>query len=127
MLLNTREGTIVTGPLVNLPVATIGAANAVVVFSIPVLVGQLIGTKSAKIRRVNLYNNVAGNTQVVIGIGVPCVALLPALDSMNGLFDAYGPETELIEVEAFANITAYPVALAAATSIDIMLELLILG
>jgi len=127
MLLNTREGTIVTGPLVNLPVATIGAANAVVVFSIPVLAGQLIGTKSAKIRRVNLYNNAAGNTQVVIGIGVPCVALLPALDSMNGLFDAYGPETGLIEVEAFANITAYPVALAAGTSIDIRLELLILG
>ena len=125
MLLNTREGTVVTGPLVNL--VAIGAAAAVVVFSIPVLAGQLIGTKSAKIRRVNLYNNAAGNTQVVIGIGVPCVALLPALDSMNGLFDAYGPETGLIEVEAFANITAYPVALAAGTSIDIRLELLILG
>ena len=127
MLLNTREGTIVTGPLVNLPVATIGAANAVVVFSIPVLAGQLIGTKSAKIRRVILYNNAAGNTQVVIGIGVPCVPFMPALDSMNTLFDAYGPETGLIAVEAFANITAYPVALAAATSIDIRLELLILG
>ena len=125
MLLNTREGTIISGPLVNL--AAIGAAAAVVVFTIPVLAGQLVGTKSAKIRRVNLYNNVAGNTQVLIGIGVPCVPFLPALDSMNGLFDAYGPETGLLEVEAFANITAYPVALAGGASIDIMLELLILG
>lgn len=127
MLLNTKEGTIITGPLVNLPVASIGAANAVVVFTIPILAGQLIGAKSAKIRKVNLHNNAAGNTQVVIGIGVPCVALLPALDSMNNLSDEYGPESDLIEVEAFANITAYPVALAAGTSIDIRLELLILG
>jgi hypothetical protein len=126
MLLNTKEGTIVTGPLVNLPVASIGAANARVVFTIPILAGQLIGAKSAKIRKVNLYNNIAGNTQIVIGIGVPCVALLPALNSMNGLFDTYGPD-DLIEVEAFANITAYPVALAAGTSVDIQLELLICG
>lgn len=127
MLLNTKEGTIITGPLINLPVASVGAANALVVFTIPILAGQLIGVKSAKIRRVNLYNNAAGNTQVVIGIGIPCVALLPALNSLNGLFDSYGPETDLIEVEAFANITAYPVALAAGTSIDIRLELIILG
>jgi hypothetical protein len=126
MLLNTQEGTIITGPLVNLPVASIGAANAVVIFSIPVLAGQLIGTKSAKIRKVNLYNNIAGNTQVVIGIGLPCVALLPALESMNGLFDTYGPD-DLVEVEFFANITAYPVALLAGTSLDIQLELLVCG
>ena len=125
MLLNTREGTIISGPLVNL--VAIGAAAAVVVFTIPVLAGQLIGVKSVKIRRVNLYNNIAGNTQVLIGIGVPCVPILPALDSMNGLGDAYGPETGLLEVEAFANVTAYPVALAGGTSIDIMLELVILG
>jgi hypothetical protein len=122
----TKEGTIITGPLVNLPVASIGAANAVVVFTIPILAGQLIGTKSAKIRKVNLYNNIAGNTQVVIGIGVPCVALLPALQSMNGLFDSYGPD-DLNEVEFFANIMAYPVALAAGTSVDIQLELLVCG
>jgi hypothetical protein len=122
----TKEGTIITGPLVNLPVASIGPANARVVFTIPILAGQLIGTKSAKIRKVNLYNNIAGNTQVVVGIGVPCVALLPALQSMNGLFDTYGPD-DLIEVEAFANITAYPVALAAGTSIDIQIEVLLIG
>jgi hypothetical protein len=120
-----KDEIIVTGPLVNLPVASIGAANAVVIFTIPV--GQLVGTKSVKIRKVNLYNNAAGNQQVVIGTGVPCVALLPALDSRNGLFDSYGPDTDLIEVEAFANITAYPVALLAGTSIDIQLEVVIVG
>ena len=126
-MLFTKEGTIITGPLVNMTVA--GAANAVVVFTIPVLAGQLIGVKSAKIRKVSLYNNVAGNTQVLIGTGVGggFAALIPALDSMNGLSDLYGPETDLIEVETFANITAYPVALAAGTSIDLRLELVILG
>jgi len=121
-----KEGTIITSPIVNLPVATIGAANAVVIFTIPILAGQLIGTKSAKIRKVNLYNNAAGNTQVVIGTGVPCVALLPALYSANGLFDTYGPD-DLIGVEFFADITAYPVALLAGSSVDIQLELLICG
>lgn len=125
MLLNTQEGIIITGPLVRMTVAGVG--NAVVIFTIPVLAGQLVGVKSAKIRRVNLFNNAAGNTQVLIGNGIPCVPFLPALDSLNSLFDSYGPETDLIEVESFFNITAYPVALAAGTSIDIRLQLVILG
>jgi hypothetical protein len=125
MLLDTREGIIVNSAVVNLPLAL--AANAVLVYTIPVLVGQLVGLKSVKIRRVNLYNNAAGNTQVVIGNGIPCVAIMPALDSMNGLSDQYGPETDLISVETFANITAYPTALAGAGTIDIQLELVIIG
>ena len=125
MLLNTREGIIARGPLVNLAVA--GAANAVVVYTIPILAGQLIGVKSVMIRRVNLYNNIAGTTQVLICNGIPGVAIMTALDSINGLNDPYGPETDLIEVESFANITAYPVALGAGTSIDIQLEVVIIG
>lgn len=130
MGLLVRDEIIIPGPIVNL--AAIGAAAAVVIFTIPVLAGQLVGTKSVKIRRVNLYNNAAGNTQVLVGTGVGGVGagfipLLPALDSMNGLFDSYGPETDLILAEAFANITAYPVALAGAASIDIQLEVIICG
>ena len=127
MLLNTKEGIIIPGPVVNL--AAVGVANAAVVFTIPVLAGQLVGVKSVKIRRVNLYNNAAGNTQVLVGTGVGAtfVALLPALDSMNGLNDPYGPETDLIEAEAFANVTAYPVALAGAGTIDIQLEVVVIG
>jgi hypothetical protein len=123
MLLNTKDGIIITSPIVNM--AGAGAALASLVFSIPVLAGQLIGTKSAIIRKVNLYNRAAGNTQVRIGTGVPCVALLPALNSINNQFDPYGPE-DLVQLEIFANITAYPIALAGGT-IDIQLELLICG
>lgn len=120
-----KDEIIIPGPIVNLAAA--GVANAVVVFTIPA--APIVGTKSVKIRKVNLYNNVAGNTQVLIGTGVGAgfLPLLPALDSINGLNDPYGPETDLVEAEAFVNITAYPVALLAGTSIDIQLEVIICG
>lgn len=116
---------IVPGPVVNMAAAA--AANAVVAFTLPA--GTLVGTKSLKIYRVNLYNNAAGNTQVLVGTGVAgaFAALLPALDSFNGLFSSYGPETDLVEVESFTTITAYPVALVAGTSIDIQLEVIVCG
>lgn len=115
---------IVPVPIVNLALA--GAANAVVIFTIPTV---LVGTKSVKIYRVNLFNNAGGNTQVLVGTGVAgaFAALLPALDSFNNLNDPYGPMTDLIEAEAFANITAYPVALVVAGTIDIQLEVIICG
>lgn len=130
MGLLVEDRIIVPGPIVNL--AAIGAAAAVVIFTIPILAAQLIGTKSVKIRRVNLYNNAAGNTQVLIGTGVGGVGagfipLLPALDSLNGLFASYGTETGLVLAEAFADITAYPVALAGGTSIDVQLEVIVCG
>jgi hypothetical protein len=122
-----QDRIVVPGPIVNFAAA--GVANAAVVFTIPALVGQLVGTKSVKIYRVNLYNNApAGNTQVLIGtgVGVGFAALLPALDSFNGLNDAYGPETDLIEAESFANVTAYVVALAGG-SIDVQVEVIVVG
>lgn len=123
LLVNDRI--IVPGPVVNLAAAA--AANAVVVFTLPA--GALVGTKSLKIHRVNLYNNAAGNTQVLVGNGVggAFAALLPALDTFNGLMSAYGPETDLVEAESFASITAYPVALVAGASIDIQLEVIVCG
>ena len=87
MLLANKEGIVVTGPVVPMNVA--GVANAVVVFTIPILAAQLVGVKSVKILKVHLFNVAAGNTNVVIGIGVPCVALLPGLASMNNLEDIY--------------------------------------
>lgn len=126
MLLNTKEGIVLRGPLVNLAVAAV--ANAVVVYTIPVLAGVLVGVKSAQILKVSLFNNAAGNTQVIIGTGVAgtFVQLLPALPSMNNLEDTYG-EDDLVSVETFLNITAYPVALLAGTSIDIRVEVLVRG
>ncbi len=127
MLLNTKDGIVIPGPVVNLAAA--GAANAAVVFTVPILAGQFIGTKSLQIYRVNLYNNAAGTTQVLIGTVVAgaFAALIPALDSINALNDSYGPNTNLIAAEAFANITAYPVALLAGTSIDIQIEVIVRG
>ena len=120
-----EEGIVVTGPVVNLPTA--GAGGSRVVFTIPVLVGQLVGVKSVKIKKVILFNNAAGNTSVLIGngaagVGIP--VLLPALTSMNGLEDIYD---NLPEVESFANITAWPAALAADGSIDIQLQVIVRG
>lgn len=124
MGLLVQDEIIVPGPIVNL--AAVGAANAVVIYTIPV---GLVGTKSVKIHRVTLYNNAAGNTQILIGNGVggAFAALLPALDSINNLNDPYGPETDLIQAESFANITAYPVALIGVLGIDIQLEVIICG
>ena len=124
MLLANKEGIVVTGPIVNLAAALV--ANAVVIFTIPILANQLIGVKSVKILKVHLFNNAAGNTAVSIGTGVAgaFVALLPAVMSMNGLEDVYD---NLPEVESFANITAWPAALVGVLGIDIQLEVAVIG
>jgi len=130
MLLANKEGIVVTGPVVNLNVAGPGAGGSLVVFTIPVLLGQLVGVKSVKIRKVLLHNNAAGNTTVLIGNGIAGVGipvLLPALDSFNGLTDPYTVDADFPEVESFANITAWAVALVALGTIDIQLEVAIIG
>lgn len=118
------EKIIVPGPIVNLAAA--GAAAAVVIYTIPV---ALLGAKSVKIHAVNIYNNAAGATQILIGNGVggAFAALLPALDTFNGLNSAYGPMTDLLQAESFANITAYPVALVGVLGINIQLQVIIVG
>ena len=125
MLLANREGIKITGPVV--PLIAGGVAGALVVFTLPVLAGQLIGVKSAKILKVHLFNNGAGNTWVLLGTGVAGVGipvLLPAMATMNNLEDIYD---NLPEVESFANITAWAAVLVAPATIDIQLEILICG
>lgn len=124
MLLANKEGIIIPGPVTNLAAA--GVANAAVIFTIPVLAGQLIGTKSAVIRVVHIFNNAAGNTNIVIGTGAGALfaALLPALSTFNNLEDIYD---NIPEAEAFANITAYPAVLLVGGTIDIQLEVAIIG
>ncbi len=124
MLLANKEGIVVTGPVVNLVAAL--AANAVVVFTIPILANQLVGVKSVKILKIQSMNNVAGNTAMSIGTGVAgaFAALMPAVMSMNNLSDTY---EDLDEVEAFADITAFPAALVAAGTIDIQLQVAVFG
>lgn len=124
MLLNTKEGIIVTSPVVNLPLPA--AVNAQLVFTIPLLAGQLVGAKSVKIRKVHLFNNAGGNDSVLIGNGVAGAfgALMPALFSGNNVEDIYDI---LLDVESFANITAFPAALPGGGTIDIMLEVAVCG
>ena len=105
MLLANKEGIVVTGPVVNLIAAGVG--GSLVVFTIPVLAGQIVGVKSVKVLKVHLFNNVAGNTSVLLGTGIAGVGipvLMPAFASMNNLEDIYD---NLPEVESFANITAW--------------------
>ena len=126
MLLANKEGIVVTGPVV--PLVPGGAATSLVVFTIPVLLGQLVGIKSVKIRKVILHNNAAGNTTVLIGngaVGVGVPVLLPALDSLNGLTDSYYADADFPEVESFANIVAWTPAVAG--TIDIQLEVAVIG
>jgi len=129
MLLNTREGTVVSGGVIQLVAG--GAAGALVVFTTPVLAGQLIGVKSVKVRKVMLRNNAAGNTTVFLGTGGAAVgipAILPAFDSMNGLTDSYVVDADFPEVEVFAaTISAWAAALAVAGTIDVQLEVVIIG
>ena len=128
MLLANKEGIVVTGPVV--PLVPGGAAASLLVFAIPVLVGQLVGLKSVKIRKVILHNNAAGNTTVLIGngaVGVGVPVLLPALDSLNGLTDSYTADADFPEVESFANIVAWGAAIAAGTTITIQLEVAVIG
>lgn len=128
MLLANKEGIIVPGLIVNLAVA--GAAASLLVFSVPVLANQLIGLKSLKVRKIMLRNNAAGNTTVLLGngaVGVGIPAILPAFDSLNNLTATYIVEQDFPEVESFANIVAWPVALAVAGTIDIQLEVAVIG
>jgi len=129
MLLANKEGIVVTGPVVNLA-APGGVATSVIVFTIPVLVGQLVGLKSVKIRKVTLHNNAAGNTTVLLGIGAVGVgipAILPALDSLNGLTDSYNADEDFPEVESFANIVAWGAVIAAGGTITCQLEVAVIG
>jgi len=126
MLLANKEGIVVTGPVV--PLVPGGAATSLLVFAIPVLVGQLVGLKSVKIRKVMLHNNAAGNTTVLLGVGgvgVGIPVILPAFDSLNNLTDTYVADVDFPEVESFLDIDAWTPAVAG--TIDIQLECLIIG
>jgi hypothetical protein len=114
------EGVRIPGPVTNLALA--GIANAAVIFQVSNF-AQLVGTKSVKIKRVKIWNNAAGNTEVIIGTGAGAgfaQALVP-LYTING-FNVDFVEDDLPQVELFLDITAYPVALLVGGSIDIQLE-----
>ena len=108
------------GPVTNLTVA--GVAAAAVVFQISNF-AQLVGTKSVILKRIKMMNNALGNQVIIFGTGAGAgfAQLVPGLVTLNGL-NADWEEEDLPEVEFFADITAYPVALVAAGTIDIQVE-----
>lgn len=120
MLDGKVAGPLVRGPNTNLVAAGVG--NAVAIFQISAG-AQLVGTKSARIKKLTIRNIAAGNTYLHVGTGVGAafVDLITPKLSLNGLDDAWEGD-ELAEAEAFANITAYPEALVAAGSIDAQVE-----
>ncbi|MDD4985409.1 MAG: hypothetical protein PHQ43_06420 [Dehalococcoidales bacterium] len=120
LLTGIDKGVRLQGPVTNLAVAGVAAAAAIFQIS---NFAQLVGTKSVVIKRILFWNNAAGNTTVLIGTGAGAgfaQALVPyyIVNGMNLTIE----EEELPEVELFADITAYPVALVAAGSIDIQVE-----
>lgn len=128
MLLANREGIRKTSAVIQIVVAAV--AGALVVYTIPILAGQLIGTKSVKVLAVHLMNNAAGNTAVFLGTGAAGVgipAIMPGLMSMNNLPDVYVAGVTMPEVETFGNISTWCTALVAAGTIDVQIEVLILG
>lgn len=121
MLTALGKGRRVRGAVVNLAAA--GAANAQVIFQLSNWAAQL-GTKSFFLKRVWMMNNAAGQQTVMIGTGVgggAFAAVIPGLVSINNM-DVGWPEDDLNEIEVFADLTAYPVALIAAGTIDIQVE-----
>jgi hypothetical protein len=77
-----------------------------------------------------MHNNAAGTTTVTLGngaVGVGIPAILPALDTINNMTQSYVVELDFPEVESFANIVAWPAALAVGGTIDIQLEIAVIG
>ena len=118
-----QMGNRVVSAVVN--IAVNGAAAAQTIFALPALVGVLAGTHSAIIKKITFRNNAAGNSVIVFGTGIPGVAAMPGLDSMNGLTDTYD-EDEIASPEFFNNITVWSTTLPGG-SVDVQIEVLVRG
>ena len=114
------RGYVVTGSVVNL--ATAAVANAKLVYAVSAYASQ-IGTKSFIVKKIRMMNNAAGNQTVIIGTGAAgtFVQKLPGLNTLNNL-ETVWEEIDLPRVEFFLSMTAYPVALVAGGSIDVIVE-----
>jgi hypothetical protein len=114
MLTELRKGIERQGAVVNLAVA--GVAAAVAVYQVSNF-NQQLGTKSFKALKLKVRNNAAGDTWVNIGTGAGglFVATMPPKRIINNMDE----EFDLGGVEHFADMTVYPDALGAGTSLDV--------
>jgi hypothetical protein len=121
-IIDATKGVTLQGPVTNI-VAT--AAAAVPIFQRSTFAQQL-GTRSFRIKRLLVRNNAAGTQWLAIGTGIPCVANMPMLRTLNDL-DAEWGEDDLPDVEFFADMTAYLVALAPGGTCEIQVEVQEIG
>lgn len=115
------KGYRVVGNIVRLALASI--ANPPPIFQVSNF-AQQIGTKSFKPRKIRIMNNAAGATTINLGTGITAgtfVPRFPAVNTLNGLEEEW-VEVELPEVEFFADMTAFPTAVALGGTIDIQVE-----
>lgn len=113
-----ERGVLVPGAVINLP-APGGAINAAAIFQVSNF-AQQIGTKSFKPRKLLVRNNAGGICWLSLGTGVggAFVNGLPPVRVLNNI-DSSWQETELPEVEFFADMTAFADALLAGGSLDV--------
>lgn len=111
-----------TGPrLVGNPIPIVVAAN---VGALPVLQvsnwAQQIGTKTVILKRIKIWNNGAGNTQVHIGTGAAgaVVDALPPFYSITNLNLDFA-EADLPEVEFSTDIMAWCVAVPVTIQVEV--------
>jgi len=115
------KGVRLQGAVVNLAVAA--AANAQPIFQQSNILVDQIGTKSFRLKRIKVRNNIAGNDYLHIGTGVgPAFGdAIPPLYSVNNMTDDW-VEYDVPEVEFFADMMAYPAALPGGGSMDVQVE-----
>lgn len=69
--------------------------------------------RTAKIRKLHIFNGQGAPVQVTIGVGIPLVAAMPPFTAVNGI-DLLLTEDDLQDVEFSATITVASSAAAAA-------------
>lgn len=110
-MIDLAKGIRRTGPVTTL--GALGVANAIAIYQVSNFAGQ-IGTKSVKLKKVMARTaGVAADTLFIgQGAGAGFVALIPAINLVAGS-DVEWQEFEIPNVESFADITAYGVAIGA--------------
>lgn len=115
------RGTRRTGNVVNLAAA--GAANAAAIYQVSNF-AQQVGTKSFKLRKIMIRSNAVGANefiQIGTGVGGAFANVIPPIMVINNV-DMEWQTFDLPEVEVYADLTAFPVALPAGT-FDIQVEI----
>ena len=116
-----REGVRLQGPVTDIA-GFLLVANAAAVFQISNF-AQQVGTKSLRLKKLFYQNAAAGALWISIGTGAGAgyADLIPPVRSLNNLNGGW-LETELPDVESFADVTAWIDVLVAGGAMLVQLE-----